>query len=132
MPSPLTPPFPVHRETTTDERPARGFSSSSTDCSDSEEGGGGPPAEQPHELPHPLVTGATPPPDAGGAAAGLSMNEVNRYAPLVLVCHGNVIRFLTLKALQLNTAAWLRLIVPQCVHVFALLGSSFDPSDIAR
>ena len=124
-----SPTLTVHRETTSDDRPGgRGFSSSSTDLSDSEESG--PPAEHPSKLPQPLVSGGSKhPPDAGGAAAAIpmhSLDEPNRYAPLILVCHGNVIRYLTLKALQLNTAAWLRLIVPQCVHASALFGAFFD------
>jgi serine/threonine-protein phosphatase PGAM5 len=53
-----------------------------------------------------VAEGSTPvaPPQAAPVAA--------RHRAEILVCHGNVIRFLVLRALQLPPDAWLRLVVP--------------------
>jgi hypothetical protein len=60
---------------------------------------------------------AAPAPDAGGAApcapASASEQQQQQQRPRaeILVCHGNVIRFFALRALQLPPEAWLRLVV---------------------
>jgi len=42
----------------------------------------------------------------------------------LLVCHGNVIRYCTLRALQLPPEAWLRLSHPNCgITMWVLLGA---------
>ena len=63
--------------------------------------------------PAPAPAPAEAAPDAGGAAPSTPQDaEGTRSRCEIIVCHGNVIRYCALRALQLPPEAWLRLMVP--------------------
>ena len=66
-----------------------------------------------HQENTPAPAPAEAAPDAGGAAPSTPPEAEGTHSRCeIIVCHGNVIRYCALRALQLPPEAWLRLMVP--------------------